>query len=141
MQRYFNHQPIKGHLFSLHTPKYDKNVVDKSRWNPNQDSLADFMRSEMSQASSGTPIYDTVNGKVTNIPSDIEIALRNNRLSRAEVSELARSAENDLNKAVDASKKAKAKESKEAIEKARQEYMDAKTGFDPAQVQVNSTDK
>lgn len=120
---------------------YDKNVVDKSKFNPHQNDIADFMRSELSKSSAGTPIYDTVNGEVKNIPSQIEVALRNNRLSRAEVSEALKASEKDYQDALRDAKIKKSTATKEAVVKARQDYLDAQTGFDPAQIQVTTTDK
>lgn len=121
--------------------KYDKNVVDKSKFNPHQNDIADFMRSELSKSSAGTPIYDTVNGEVKNIPSQIEVALRNNRLSRAEVSEALKASEKDYQDALRDTKVKNSAAAKEAVVKARQDYLDAQTGFDPAQIQVTPTDK
>ena len=125
MKRYFESEPVKGRFFTVGFIRYDKNVVDKSHFNPHQDNLADFMRSEIAKSSSGTPLYDTQSGKVVNVPTEIEIALRNNQLSRAEVSQLAR--ESDVAIQI-------AKEKGEKV----QAYLDSKTGFDPAQVNVES---
>lgn len=141
MKRYFDFSPSKGKLFIVSNPIYDKSVVDKSSFNPHHDSLADFMRSEMVKSSSGTPIYDTVNGEIKNVPSEIEIALRNNQLSRAEVSQLSREADKQLHEAIEKGKKDKAQKTKDAINQARQDFIDSKTGFDPNQIQVNSNTK
>jgi len=110
---------------SVPVPVYD-DVVDKDGYIPDSEVVRNFGLS--GSGSVGTPLYDDVN----NMPSDELVSIRSGKYDKVEIASIVNNkvaqAESDLNE----HKKSKAKKDMEAVDKARQEYLDKSVGFDGA---------
>lgn len=101
---------------------YD-DIVDRSNFRPDSESVRQFVSNGV--GSSGTGVYDDPD----NPPSDLEVRLRSGKLDKAEVSQLALQEVDKLNKLADEKSKKAEQEKIDNLAKARQDYLDQKTGF------------
>lgn len=101
---------------------YD-NIVDRSRFIIDSESIRQKKISGDAIGTAQNLAYDTVE------PSDLEIAIRSGKLDKADIHQ----EQIKLQKQV---KKESKKRQKEAIETARQEYLDKQTGFITAQAET-----
>lgn len=109
-------------IVQSHNINYD-DVVDRSCFRPDSEQVRQFVSNGV--GSSGVGVYDDPD----NMPSDLEVRIRSGKLDKAEVSQLILKESDNLKKL--SSEKAKAAEldKVEKISKARQEFLDSKTGF------------
>lgn len=110
--------------------KYD-DVVDRSTFRPDSEQVRMFHMT--GQGSTGQPVYDA-----KQLPTDLEVQIRQGKFDKAEISQMKLAKEKKLNESIEQGKKAKAQKEKESIEQARQEYLDKATGFKGSQ-QTEST--
>ena len=105
----------------LTAPIYD-DIVDISTFIPDSESTR--VGASSGQGSSFNGSYDG-----DNLPSDDVVRVRSGKLDKAEVAKLAKNKLEIAKNESDSKAKADALAQVEAVNKARQEYLDAKTGF------------
>ncbi len=104
--------------------KYD-DIVDTSTFIPDSENIR---TASLSGAGGKKGVYDDVE----NLPSDLAVRIRSGKLDRAEIAqELEKAAKNALDE-VDKIEKDNLVQKAAEINKARQEYLDSKTGFNPS---------
>lgn len=104
--------------------EYD-DIVDTSTFIPDSENVR---AASLSGAGGKKGVYDDVE----NLPSDLAVRIRSGKLDRAEIAqELEKAKENVLNEVDNIEKDNLAKKAAE-IAKARQDYLDSKTGFNPS---------
>lgn len=123
----------KPPVASPEVPIYD-DILDTSHYSTDRKTTEDFMKSQISSGSSGKGLYDFPSGKKispSDIPSDIEIQIREGRLTASEIQTLQNSLEAEFMHTLSKRDKEKLEARKEAINKARQDFLDNQTGFEP----------
>lgn len=104
--------------------KYD-DIVDTSTFIPDSENVR---TASLSGAGGKKGVYDDVE----NLPSDLAVRIRSGKLDRAEIAqELEKATKNALEE-VDKIEKDNLSKKAAEINKARQEYLDSKTGFNPS---------
>lgn len=104
--------------------EYD-DIVDTSTFIPDSENVR---TASLSGAGGRKGVYDDVE----NLPSDLAVRIRSGKLDRAEIAqELEKATKSALNEVDKVEKDNLAKKAAE-INKARQEYLDSKTGFNPS---------
>lgn len=104
--------------------EYD-DIVDTSTFIPDSENVR---TASLSGAGGKKGVYDDVE----NLPSDLAVRIRSGKLDRAEIAqELEKATKNALDEVDKIEKDNLAKKAAE-INKARQEYLDSKTGFNPS---------
>ena len=104
--------------------EYD-DIVDISTFIPDSEKVR---TASLSGAGGKKGVYDDVE----NLPSDLAVRIRSGKLDRAEISqELEKATKNALEE-VDKIEKDNLSKKAAEINKARQDYLDSKTGFNPS---------
>lgn len=106
---------------------YDE-IVDRSRFIIDSESIRQKKISGDAISTTQNLAYDKTE------PSDLEVAIRNGKMDKADIHQ----EQIKLQKEV---KKESKKRQKEAIENARQEYLDKQTGFITAQAETENKQK
>lgn len=117
-------------FFQRESIEYD-DIVDKSSFVLDSESVRNARLGSLSGAS-GVPVYD---GKV--LPTSEIVALRSGKLDIADVSQLQRQKEVEVQ---DTSKRAKA-DNEKAVAQARLDYLDKSSGFSAERVKLEQTAK
>lgn len=104
--------------------KYD-DILDKSSFRPNSENIR---QASLSGAGVKTGVYDDSD----NLPSDLMVRIRSGKLDRAEIAQEIEKAKNDAISKVNDFEKASALKKAEDISRARQDYLDSRTGFNPS---------
>lgn len=104
--------------------KYD-DILDKSSFRPNSENIR---QASISGAGVKTGVYDDSD----NLPSDLMVRIRSGKLDRAEIAQEIEKAKNDAISKVNDFEKASALKKAEDISRARQDYLDSRTGFNPS---------
>lgn len=107
------------------SPVYDS-VVDYDSYIPDSEVVRNFGLS--GSGSVGTPQYDDND----NLPSDELVSIRSGKYDRTEVDAIVKRKVAEAKTDVKNDKEAKARKKAEAIDKARQDYLDKSVGFDGA---------
>lgn len=103
---------------------YD-DILDKSCFRPNSENVR---QASLSGAGGKTGVYDDSD----NLPSDLMVKIRSGKLDRAEIAQEIEKAKNKALSDVDEFEKADALKKADEISKARQDYLDSRTGFNPS---------
>lgn len=104
--------------------EYD-DIVDTSTFIPDSENIR---TASLSGAGGKKGVYDDVE----NLPSDLAVRIRSGKLDRAEIAqELEKATKNALDE-VDKIEKDNLSKKAAEIAKARQDYLDSKTGFNPS---------
>lgn len=117
----------KSHLISfvnfigISEDSYD-DPVDRSQFRPDSEQVRQFRLS--GAGSSGTPLYDG-----ENLPTDLEVNIRSGKLDKAEISQLQLVQEAKMKETSDKKLASDEKKKADAINKARQDFLDKSTGF------------
>lgn len=108
----------------INNPKvvYD-DIVDKSSYRQDSENIRNFISN--GSGSSGEPLYDDTD----NMPSNLEVSLRSGKFDKGEVSQMIMKKAEEADRSKNADIKKAKNEQLEKINKARQEYLDKKTGF------------
>lgn len=108
----------------INKPKieYD-DIVDKSSYRQDSENIRNFISN--GSGSSGEPLYDDPD----NMPTNLEVSLRSGKFDKGEVSQMIMKKEKEVDQAKDNDIKKAENDKLEKINKARQEYLDKKTGF------------
>lgn len=107
------------------SPEYD-DVVDYDSYVPDSEVVRNFGLS--GSGSLSTPRYDDND----DMPSDELVSIRSGKYDRTEVAAIVKRKVKDAKADVEKDKVDKAKKELEAIDKARQDYLDKSVGFDGA---------
>ena len=107
------------------SPIYDS-VVDYDSYIPDSEGVRNFGLS--GSGSVGTPQYDDND----NLPSDELVSIRSGKYDRTEVDAIVKRKVTEAKVDVKKDKDTKARKKAEAIDKARQDYLDKSVGFDGA---------
>lgn len=136
VKRYLDFINPNGNDFSLVLPKvhYD-DIVDRSNFHPDEDLLRSVSKGQVSM---NVGSYDYDNDKVPfsdkDTVSPVIIALRNNKLDKADVQKLKQDIEKLSNQESSSAIEKKNLEKLDKINKSRQDYLDSVTGFDSSLV-------
>lgn len=135
-KRYSDFVNPNGKDFSLGLSKvnYD-DIVDRSNFHPDEDLLRSVSKGQVSM---NVGSYDYDDDKVPfsdkDTVSPIIVALRNNKLDKADVQKLKQGMEELSNKESSSAIEKKNLEKLDKINKSRQDYLDSVMGFDSSAV-------
>ena len=104
--------------------EYD-DIVDTSTFIPDSENVR---TASLSGAGGKKGVYDDVE----NLPSDLAVRIRSGKLDRAEIAQELEKATKDALDEVDKIEKDNLAKKASEISKARQDYLDSKTGFNPS---------
>lgn len=136
IKRYSDFINLNGIDFSLGLPKvnYD-DIVDRSNFHPDEDLLRSVSKGQVSM---NVGSYDYDDDKVPfsdkDTVSPVIVALRNNKLDKADVQKLKQDIEKLSSQESSAAIEKKNLEKLDKINKSRQDYLDSVTGFDSSAV-------
>lgn len=125
-------KPIRYHkLKDLVQPVYDK-VVDRSDFKRGQDKERAMRLQGDTGGSTTQGVYDFEDENIdeSKMPSDIQLALRNGKLDKADVDTLMRVQKESAKKEHDEKVSEREKKQREEIAEARQSFLDDRVGFD-----------
>ena len=136
IKRYSNFINENGSDFSLGLPKvnYD-DIVDRSNFHPDEDLLRSVSKGQVSM---NVGSYDYTDDKVPfsdkDTVSPVIVALRNNKLDKADVQKLKQDMEKMSSQESSSAIEKKNLEKLDKINKSRQDYLDSVMGFDSSAV-------
>lgn len=104
--------------------EYD-DIVDTSTFIPDSENVR---TASLSGAGGKKGVYDDVE----NLPSDLAVRIRSGKLDRAEIAQELEKATKNVFDEVDKIEKDNLAKKAAEINKARQDYLDSKTGFNPS---------
>ena len=125
-------------MSDLVNPRYDS-VVDRTDFKKGQDKERAMRLTGDTGGSTTNGVYDFPDGKfdASKEPTPVMLALRSGKLDKADVDTLKRFQDNVAKDEQKLNKDAKEKSHREAIENARQSFIDSQTGFDSSSVNSN----
>lgn len=136
IKRYSDFINLNGKDFSLGLPKvnYD-DIVDRSNFHPDEDLLRSVSKGQVSM---NVGSYDYDNDKIPfsdkDTVSPVIVALRNNKLDKADVQKLKQDMEKLSKDESSSAIEKKNLEKLDKINKSRQDYLDSVVGFDSTAV-------
>lgn len=127
-------KPYSSDFFEFENSSLDfcDDIVDKSEFRPDSETIRGLKLS----AGSGLTdkgLYDYPEGVIPDVDTVTPelVALRNGKLDKADVQKLSDEADAALKESMSNAEKEKLLAEKEAINNARQSFLDEQTGFDP----------
>lgn len=107
-------------------------IVDKSEFRPDSETIRG-MKLSAGSGLTDNGLYDYPEGKIPDVDTVTPelVALRNGLLDKADVQKLSQEADEALKESMSNAEKEKLLAEKEAINNARQSFLDEQTGFDP----------
>ena len=111
---------------------YYDDIVDKSEFRPDSETIRGLKLS-VGSGVTDKGLYDYSEGKIPDVDTVTPelIALRNGKLDKADVQKLSQEADEALKESMSNAEREKLLAEKEAINNARQSFLDEQTGFDP----------
>lgn len=131
-----NLSPLRYHKMEhLSEPIYDK-IVDRTDFKRGQDKERAMRLTGDTGGSPTTGVYDFPDGNITEekTPTPVIMALRGGRLDKADVDAIQRVQKKAAKDEQKDNLDKKSKSDKQAIDDARQSFIDSKTGFDSSSV-------
>lgn len=140
VKRYSDFVNANGKDFSLGLSKvYYDDIVDRSNFHPDEDLLRSVSKGQVSM---NVGSYDYDSDKVPfsdkDTVSPVIVALRNNKLDKADVQKLKQDMEKLSKDESSSAIEKKNLEKLDKINKSRQDYLDSVMGFDSSSVETES---